>query len=234
MAKGGRERLYAVRNMVIISSGSYKALRFKISPDRKVESKSLKPSGLYREELFVFPSKYWAWDDYRPAVFGLWIHVYDYSRRTKYVITDGEPHHPAETIEVKEMDRPLYFVQLMYLLESKWLKPKPVRVRAERSIDMLETELEGMRYDFAIDRNTKLVISFSSYSEYGGKTYQNVVKLSDYKTVDGIMMPLTVEMDDGHKEYSDIKINVEYNENIFSSPPSIEAGPHAWMQVNKS
>src|SRR5213594_1865308 len=78
VAKGGRERLYAVRNMVIMSSGSYKALRFKISPDRKVESKSLKPSGLYREGLFVFPSKYWAWDDYRPAVFGLWIHVYDY------------------------------------------------------------------------------------------------------------------------------------------------------------
>ena len=107
-AKGGRERLHAVRNLVVTSSGSYKALQFTIHPDRTVKSRSLKLSGLYREELFVFPLKYWAWDDYRPAVFGLWIHVYDYSRKIKYVITDGEPNHPAEPIEEKEMKtRPL-------------------------------------------------------------------------------------------------------------------------------
>ena len=230
-AKGGRERLYGVRNMVIMSSGSYKALRFKISPDKEVESKSLRPSGLYREELFVFPSRYWAWDDYRPAVFGLWIHVYDYSRRTKYVITDGEPHHPAETIEDKEMDLPLYFPQLMYLLESNWLKPKPLRVHVERSIDVVETELERRRYDFGIDRSTKLPVSFTSYSEYAGKTYQNEVKFLDYKEVGGIMVPLAVQMGDGHKEYSAIKFNVDYNENIFASAPSIDGGPHAWMKA---
>jgi hypothetical protein len=27
------------------------------------------------------------------------------------------------------------------------------------------------------------------------------------------------------------KINVEYDENIFTSQPSIEAGSHAWMKV---
>ena len=83
----------------------------------------------------------------------------------------------------------------------------------------------------AIDRKSKLATRFTSYLEDKGKTYENVVKLSDHKDVNGIMMPFTVEMYDGHKEYSDIKINVEYDENIFTSQPSIEAGSHAWMKV---
>jgi hypothetical protein len=231
-AKGGRERLYAVRNLVVTSSGSYKALRFTIHPGRKVKSKSLKSSGLYREELFVFPLKYWSWEDYRPAVFGLWIHVYDYSRKIKYVITDGEPTHPVEPIEEKEMKaRGLIFVQLMYLLESNWVRPRPVSVRSERTVDVLQIEVDGQQYDFAIDRKTKLVTSLTSYSEDKGKTYENVVKFSDYNDVNGIMMPLTVEMDDGHKERSDIAINADYDENIFNRAPSIDAGSHAWMKV---
>ena len=119
----------------------------------------------------------------------------------------------------------------MYVLESDWIKPKPVSVTAEGADDRVQTDVDGQRYDFAIDRKTKLVTKFTSYSEEKGKTYVTVVKFSDYKAVDGIMMPLTAEMDDGHKEYSDIRINVEYDEKIFTKPPSIDAGSHAWMKL---
>jgi hypothetical protein len=162
-AKGGRERLKAVRNLAITSSGSYKALLFTIQPGRQVKSKTSKPSGLYREELFVFPVKYWSWVDYRPAVFGLVIHVYDYTQNMKYVITDGEPNHPAEPIEEKEMKRrPLLFVELMYLLESNWVAPKPLNVTREGAVDVVQTEVDDQRFDFAIDRKTKLVTKFTS------------------------------------------------------------------------
>jgi hypothetical protein len=48
------------------------------------------------------------------------------------------------------------------------------------------------------------------------------------------MMPHVIVMEDGHKEYSDVKTNVEYDETIFTRPPSIDAGPHAWMKVNRN
>jgi hypothetical protein len=230
-AKGGRERLRAVRNILIVSSGSYKGLRFTIRPGQ-VKSKTLKPSGLYREQLFVFPDKYWSWEDYRPAVFGLWIKVYDHTRKMKYVITEGEPNHPEEPIEPKEMKgRPLLFVELMYLLESNWLKPRPVDIRREGTIDNVQTEVDGQQFDFAIDRKTNLVTKFTSFSEFRGTKYVHVVKFSDYRKVQGIMVPHLVEMEDGHKEYCEIRINVDYEERIFITPPSIDAGPHAWMKT---
>lgn len=34
----------------------------------------------------------------------------------------------------------------------------------------------------------------------------------------------------GSKEKSSIRFNVEYNEKIFTNPPSIEAGHKAWMK----
>ena len=57
-AKGGRERLYAVRNAVVSSKGIYRTSRGK---DNKIR----------QEEFYVFPDMFWAWSDYRPDVFGL-------------------------------------------------------------------------------------------------------------------------------------------------------------------
>src|SRR5258705_4079770 len=48
-AKGGRERLYSVNNMVISSFG--KNIRL--------------------EDFFIFPDRSWSWVDQRPSVFGL-------------------------------------------------------------------------------------------------------------------------------------------------------------------
>jgi len=235
IAKGGRERLYSVRNMVISSSGSYKPLQFKIQPGGKVSSRSGKQNKVVSEELYVFPDKLWAWTDYRPTVFGLRITMYNYQTKTKYVITDGEPNHPAEPIAENELARRGFPVtQLIYLMESSWLKPKPVKVTTEqigsRFVDVVQTEVDGQRYDFAIDSETHLPVRFTSYSEYKGKAYSNANNLSDYTDVDGIRVPLTIELEDGHTEKSNIMFNVEYDERIFTNPPSIEAGQKAWMK----
>jgi len=76
-AKGGRERLHSVRNVVISSHGEYASRLFKKNRVR-------------REELLVLPNKYWFSDDYRPDVFGLTVSMYNYDRNTTYVITPGE------------------------------------------------------------------------------------------------------------------------------------------------
>jgi hypothetical protein len=235
-AKGGRGRLYSIRSMVISSSGSYKPLEFKIKPEGEVSSRSGKHSGIFREELYVFPDMLWAWEDYRPAVFGLWLSVYNYQTKTAYVITDGEPNHPAEPIAENEPARRGFSVtQLMYLMESSWLKPKVVKVTTEkigfRVVDVIQTEADAQRYDFAIDRKTHLPVRLTFYSQYNGRVYRHVNGLSDYIDVDGIRVPLTLELEDGHKERSNITFNVDYDEKIFGNPPSIEAGPKAWMKV---
>lgn len=235
VAKGGRERLYSVRNMVISSSGSYKPLKFKIKPDGEVSSRSGKQSGIFSEVLYVFPDMLWSWTDYRPAVFGLRVSMYNYDTKTKYVISDGEPNHPAEAFTEHELaGRGFPITQLMYLMESKWLKPKLVKVTTERIgfrvVDVVQTEVDGLRYDFAIERKTHLPVRFTSYSQYKGKVYTHVNGLYDYTDVDGIKVPLTIELEDGHKEKSNIRFNVEYNEKIFTNPPSIEAGHKAWMK----
>jgi hypothetical protein len=164
-----------VRNMVISSSGSYKPLKFKIKSDGDVSSRSEKQSGIFSEELYVFPDMLWSWTDYRPAVFGLLVRMYNYDTKTKYIITDGEPNHPAEPFTENELaGRGFPITQLMYLMESKWLKPKPVKVTTERIgfrvVDVVQTEVDGLRYDFAIERKTHLPIRFTFYSQYKGNT----------------------------------------------------------------
>src|SRR5689334_13534117 len=109
VAKGGRARLYAVRNMVIST--------------RKDAVGLVEKHPVRREELLVFPNKYWFWDDYRPDVFGLRVSMYNYDTRMFYVVSDGEPYHTAEPIKGKEKNNALRNDQLSFLLETKLLKP---------------------------------------------------------------------------------------------------------------
>ncbi|HUE81723.1 MAG TPA: hypothetical protein VMM84_06360 [Pyrinomonadaceae bacterium] len=237
-AKGGRERLHAIRNIAISSSGSYKPLRFRIKPGESITSRSLKRSGIVREELYVLPSKFWAWNDLRPAVFGLRVTMYNYETKMKYVISEGEPNRPPEAIEdnelSSELQRTLAPVQILYLMESRWIRPEPVNVNTvrigSREFDVLQTEVAGERVDFTINRKTHLPVRITFYNQLEGKVYTNVLKLSNYIDVDGIRVPLTIEMDDGHEERSIVKFNVEYNDDIFLKSPPIEAGPEAWKK----
>src|SRR5688500_2199580 len=70
-AKGGRARLYAINNAVILKHG---VLRF----DWFRSTQTL------QESLFVFPNKLWSWNDMRPSVFALTINMYDYDSRTHF------------------------------------------------------------------------------------------------------------------------------------------------------
>lgn len=217
-AKGGRGRLYAVRNMLISSRAEYATHLFKKNQNR-------------REELFVFPNKYWFWDDYRPDVFGLTMEMYNYDSRMSYAITQDDLH-PPEPITDTHRNKALRNVQLAYLLETKWLKPALVKASTGRiglrAVDIVQTTVEGERVDFAFDRETHLPVRVSYYNIVDSKTYIDVQSFSDYTEIDGIKVPLTHKYDDGTEDKSTIRFNVEYNEDIFIKPPPIEAGPEAW------
>ena len=149
-AKGGRERLYAVRNMVVSSKGKY-SHRSARMPIRQ-------------EELIVFPDKYWFWNDLRPDVFGLTVEMYNYETNMHYIISPDSPQSQAKPIiGAKRSAGELFlYTQLLYLLETNWLKPTLVRTTAERiqhrDTNVLQTRVLHRRVDFAFDSESHLLI----------------------------------------------------------------------------
>lgn len=222
-AKGGRDRLYALRNMVIST--------------RKDTTSLLPKTQVRREELLVFPNQYWFWDDYRPAVFGVSVHMYNYDNNTSSVFSDDKTDHTPRPTTDFQGRKALINDQLSFLLESKWLKPTIVKANTgrvgPRSVDIVQTMVEGERVDFALDRETHLPVGVSYYDVVKGKTYINVQRFSDYVDIGGIKVPQTVEYDNGSKYKAAFQFNVEYNENIFINPPPIEAGPEAWKLAKR-
>lgn len=176
-AKGGREKLHQVRNLVQTTDNSYY-------------------EGLQRKErLYVrfhaFPNKLWAWFDDRPGIFELNIEVYDadngrqweFSSRNLVVESSKGPDvevpaswkvsHPENGTLVErpmppeDNDRFAFFqlkAQLCYLLETPWVKPVPLKAETVKTelgeVTALHTKVDayGRRYRvvFFFDPQTHL------------------------------------------------------------------------------
>jgi hypothetical protein len=126
-------------------------------------------------------------------------------------------------------------------METKWVKPEPVAVYQDtiqgRAVDVVQTQVFGKRFDFALDRQTRLLVRVSSYDKLitGGEGFTIFnVNLSDYVEVNGIKMPQKTTPDNGAAYSEKIQINVDYNEEIFVRPTTIEAGREAWQPKVKS
>lgn len=222
-AKGGRERLHSINNVVISSDSEYR-------------TSALRKNKIRQEELYVLPHKSWSWSDLRPDVFGLRVTMYNFDTNMKYVISEGEPLHQPEPIPVAERDRAEMRGLLADLLETKWLKPVLVGVSKGRirfrPVDILETKVNARRVDFALDQKTHLPVRVSYHNVINGKTYITTVDLSDYVQVNGIMVPEKVKYGDGTEYKQTYRFNVEYNREIFIKPPPLAAGPEAWKLGN--
>jgi hypothetical protein len=218
-AKGGRERLHSVRNIVITGRAVYR-------------SRMLKKNQIQQEGLYLLPHNSWVWNDLRPDVFGLRVTMYNYDTKMKYVISEGEPHRRLEPITEADKTGSETDGLLSYLPETKWLTPVLIgsstgRVR-QRPVDIVETRVNGERVDFALDRKTHLPVRVSYYDVIKGKTYTTEVELSDYVEISGIKVPQKVKYEDGTEYEQTYQFNVDYNEDIFVRPTTIQAGPQAW------
>jgi hypothetical protein len=262
-AKGGRERLHAVRNMVISTQGEYtsksftekpasegntagttRSPRIVVGPENAAggakgyaglerdEMLLSKKNLVRREEVCVFPDKYWFWDDYRPDVFGLTISMYNYESYLSYVTTDVEANHSPERITNPLGQKALITAQLDFLMETKWLRPGIIKASTgminSEPVDIIETTVNGERIDFIFGQKTHLPIQINYHDVPENKSSLRVHRFSDYTDVGGIKVPSTVEYGDGSKYRLSIKFNVQYNESIFKKAPPISAGPEAW------
>jgi hypothetical protein len=226
-AKGGRNRLYAVRNVVVIQHGE---LRINL----------LKKISTLQESLFVFPNRIWTWNDMRPSVFGLTVDMWNYESHKQYVLPYPITPNP-HTITDEPAGGSLMYGFLDLLPETKWLKPTLVRSTVTRvkgkEVDVVQTSVNNERVDFSLDRKTHLPIRISYFSpeynnrfseKYHSDTPDTIQDLSDYAEVSGIKVPQRIKYDDGSEYKISFQFDVEYNEGIFVNPPPIEAGPEAW------
>lgn len=227
-AKGGRKQLHAVQNLVISTVGNYTASSGKVNTVRT-------------EAFFVFPNKVWTWSDYRPDVFGLTVEMLNFDSNTRYFINSDNPPPRLLSIPSNETSAARTYGLLAYLLETKWVKPVLVSASTarigRRTVDVVHTKLrddikgyvpDDRRIDFAFDRETHLPIRVSYYHTRGDKDVLDVAEnLSDYTEVSGIKVPQRRQVGESVDKIS-IQINVKYNEDFFTKPPSIAAGPEAW------
>ena len=229
-AKGGRDRLYAVKNLQL-------SIREKVWY-------GLKRISYITEDLYVFPGKYWQWNDQRGSVFGLSVQMYNQERDIDLWYTDrgdGSGHlaRPTDLVHGKAPLIRLYDVQLRYFMETKWVRPIPVSVQDAKvdgkAVRMVQTIVKGyptkdktdeIRIGFALDQKTYLPVEIIYYHRaVSGREFTGKVRLSDYVDVSGIKMPSKVK---GLK--SSYQINVEYDEQIFVRDPNVAAGIQQWMK----
>jgi len=228
-AKGGRERLYSVKNL-------------QVSIREKVRY-FIRQLPFIEEDLYVFPGKSWEWNDQRPAIFGFGVTVYNHDQDMKFWYLD---HGKGGSSGKASLSESIYgdgfltylrYLQLRYFMETKWVKPIPISVAkgkaGRKAVDIVQTIVKGPtrggkneeRFAFALDQKTHLPLQVITYTVTFGQEYSGAVPLSDYVDVDGIQMPSKVY---GLK--TTYRINVDYDEQIFLREPNISAGITQWMR----
>ena len=172
-AKGGRSNLYQIETMVE-ETRDYFVYLYPIFAHGKQHSVT----------VYAFPNGEWSWET--APIFGDKVQTADLSAGAGYI---GYPNNDIrKTSDLRREKEGLKNKQLVYLSETKWLKPKPVRVLLDknipRKVEAIEATLDGERVDFWIDRRNHLPVKIITYyqSEFHpgiepGYTYG----LSDYR-----------------------------------------------------
>jgi len=235
-AKGGREKLHAVRNIVITSGA--KGIRNLIF--RK--GRGVKKSKKYRpvlQSFIVFPNRIWKWGDLRPSKLGLRMSMENFVSRKKYIVDyGGVPEDwSVEPIELNKTNS-TFEDMVTLLLETKWTQPMIMgfyRSKVGRKrVNVVQTSIPNYRIDFMFDLKTNMLRRVVGNTD---KKISWSVKYADYCWVSGIKMPtkVTFESEFGNMTwYKTYQINVEYNEGIFEKPPlPVEDGFDSWKKNNR-
>lgn len=245
-AKGGREKLHAVRNMVITYTDS-EAEHVLVRKKRELMASKKKYKNT-SVDFYLLPDKWWYWYDNRPSIWGLHMEMKNYETMKKYIVSDGGPFIDIKTwkpkergivedIDPKEASDDQDMLILIYkLLETKWVQPKIEKLTSgkvgRKKVNVIQTRIYNDRLDFMFDKVTHLLLRAVYYSKWG---FAHGERYEDYVDVDGIMLPTEVIVESPHfgesTHYRTYQINVEYNENLFKKPPlPIEEAMDAWKK----
>jgi hypothetical protein len=197
-AKGGRERLHSITNMLT--------------------------EFLTETRLDIFPDKRWSFGNYLDGT--PYVDRYDAAKPPGEFATLGSPNGKNENVAYI-LSGVIRSNRIPFLLETKWNKPELVRVRRikekKQLLDVIETIVEGDRMDFVYEPEEMLVREVRFYGKSG--LIINYV-LSNYTTIDGIKMPQEFEVGDNINNFKPkppgvpirFQFNVEYDPRLFERP----------------
>ena len=247
-AKGGRQRLHAIESFVISSTIDYHlitpAFGTYVSPGH-ADSES------ERERLYAMPGKAWLWE-YTPQ-FHVSLEATVMNMERNLCMVTLAPIGPMRSVPGLSFCVPTLWTQrliqdpALYLMETRWVRPKPVRTRTEgkgkKQQDVIEAEVGQLRLDFYLDRKTHLPAKVVTEESPGEprlpRRMDLMVTFEDYAEVDGIQMPrrlirepLLTEVVRRDTERAKYRFNVAYDEKIFTHPIPKNAKSKDWEQKN--
>lgn len=218
IAKGGRDRLYAINSLVI--------------------SEDINKNNRLSSSLYVFPDKFWDWSDYRPYRLGLQVSMENHELGIGYFVVGHEPNNPSKIKLSPEHRSKFDDAQLIYLLEAKWFKPELLGVSKSRiglkRADVVELKARGFKIGVFLDEKTHLPIQVVYYSTYKAGKILNRFELSDYREIVGILIPHSINVGGSGWGKVKVEVNVKYDHRVFERLPDISAGPEQWRAADST
>jgi hypothetical protein len=215
-AKGGRERLHSIESFLVSSTIDVKA-------PGVVESTETR-------RLYVLPNRAWLYagsPHFKTSVEA----TVDIGRNLCRVTISPKQSDPGlSPCAITTWGAHLSQDPLMYLLETRWMQPKPISTRVERigskQVDVIEAEINDLRVDFYLDRTTRLPLKLVTNPFRKSQSEAQLMvtfTFKDYANFSGIQMPRTVIRESAARptifthdiEDARYSFNVEYDKSIF-------------------
>ena len=231
-AKGGRERLQNVSSLVVNADGRQ---RRPVDPDRL-------RGQVHETMVYQFPDRYWNWEDTRPSrqdafsatVFNAGTRQWWFSYGGRASIP--QRWAPGNVVRVLQTD------QVWYLLETRFVRPKPVKLTVDEAkrVGLLSATLPGFaEISYSVDLATYLVkecrLSWETAApgNQPRPTEAEVMVFEKYDQVDGLMMPVLVR---GERSDLSYIVNPDIDPRLFETPPDGVNNRDAWKKYwrNKS
>ncbi len=206
-AKGGHERLRGVHSLAIF-----------------MRPAQVNFAGTATNWLCVFPDRYFEFDG--AGVGGTQrALVVDANHDRAAADATGIPRS-SRHLSLQERER-LILNQIVFLLETAWLAPRPEEVRH----NALTVVASGHTYKVFLDKAglPERILSQADRGEKHGTRYD--YRLQHYRDYDGIQMPARVTQVDGVRESVwdvDYEFEAKFNPKLFERMPDLANGPEPW------
>lgn len=217
LAKGGRPVLHQVESLLCMKGSRGRTGLFSHKT--------------YREEyLLAFPIGMWNWvDGYLTLTY---INVTNFETGRGYLASSASRARRCDEVSPGEREE-FRRIQAVYLLETRWLQPRPLRLEHRRDglrrVDVVSMAVDPFVDEYYLDPRTRLP---SRVREYWHGRLWCEYRFSDYREVAGIMLPHREDYTWGGSETSVLswEVNPAYDAGAFSRQPVLRDGARAWKR----
>jgi hypothetical protein len=212
-AKGGLQRLQGVKTLAVYMKPADVVL-----------------AGPPANWLCVFPNQYFEWEGGRGNQHSI---VVDATADRMAMDANGRPRGTGKLTPMQR-DR-LVLNQLLYLLETAWLRPEPLAVKQTllhlHRETLLTVRAGGRTFDLYLN-SSNLPDRIISRRGEGSKTKYDY-QMERYREFQGILLPTRVIYTVNSRQWiwdADYEIDAKYNPKLFERMPDLADGPEPWRR----